>query len=581
MDCTSEASQTWKIEGLSVISLHDNRCLTYNTTDSSVGMSDCPEEAPMENQSWAWADGKLITKVDNKCFDYDSDKGKVKMKECEDKPDQKFYFENLGIYYNEIPDMEMAPDSTLVEYDNIHTCREECYSRMDCCGFTVKKNGKCALKNSTSKCAPLEERDGANSYSKTGDVSNLYSATAGLQPDIANGAAKLSKGVLTGKEACMAECYKDKSCCGFVELPDGTCQTYKKCDPLEPAFGNSFNEKTTGETEKMTVSLKCDGLAGPEVADVPWFACESGIYKTTEGKMMQCGAAEVQNTGGEWTEVTFHKDFPGAPVLMAYSMTRDGGSAIRARVKEISASKFSASLEMPGSSGVDDSSTALEKIGWLAIEAGKGVIGGKKYVAEEVSGVDAESGKFEFPSNHFTAAPKILAGIASADGTSTVGLRLEEISTEAVEIRLESDKDDEVPAPEKVGLFALEAPSMGGSTISASPLSKGPEDNSVKDNFEAVIYGKIIAPSSDATMAGPFKDTKYCLKTCTEEDDCCGVITVPAGLCWLKSKKTGDCSQKSVYSGAESYKKKEAASAAASLLAKGIRYEKRAAPVAK
>jgi len=291
--------------------------------------------------------------------------------------------------------------------------------------------------------------------------------------------------------------------------------------------------------------------------------------------MMQCGVADVQNSGGEWTEVLFNEDFPSDPVLIAYTMSRDGGTNIRARVKEVSSSSFKASLEIPGSSGVDDASTALEKIGWLAIESGQGVLGGKKYVAEDVSSVDAESGKFEFPKDYFTAPPKVLGAVASADGTNTAGVRLVELSTESAEIRIEADADNaDPPAAEKVALLALESPSMGGVTVSASPLAKGAEEDPViKEDFEPVVVGKIMAPSSDATMSGPFKDTVYCLNTCAEEEDCCGVITVPAGLCWLKSKSVGNCGPMVVYTGAESYKKK---APAAALLTKKSKKSKRA-----
>merc|ERR1719217_1191706 len=122
---------------------------------------------------------------------------------------------------------------------------------------------------------------------------------------------------------------------------------------------------------------------------------------------MQCGVADVQNSGGEWTEVLFNEDFPSDPVLIAYTMSRDGGTNIRARVKEVSSSSFKASLEIPGSSGVD-----------------------------------AESGKFEFPKDYFTAPPKVLGAVASADGTNTAGVRLVELSTESAEIRIEADADN-------------------------------------------------------------------------------------------------------------------------------------------
>jgi len=536
-------------------------------------MSDCGEAeegGPLENQSWAFTDGQLQTKVDKTCMDYDAENGKVKMKPCENKLDQSFYFETLGNNYNTLADVEIGGDANLEEYDSLDTCRLECYSRPGCCGFTLRKNGKCVLKDAATKCAPVTERDGAKSFVKTGDVSNLYATKAGLSPDTERGAKVVSGGALTGKDACTSECYKDKDCCGFVELPDLTCKLFKECDPLEPAFGSTFFEKTSGEEEKtkMSIGIKCEGLSLSETADVPWFACDAGIYKTTEGKMMQCGVADVQNSGDTWTEVPFHEDFPGTPVLVAYTMTQEGGQSIRARVKGIAAGKFEASLELPTSgTGVQDASTGLEKMGWIAIESGKGIVGGKKYFAEEASGVDGESGKVEFPKDYFTAPPKIVAAVASVDGTSTVGVQMTEVSTEKVELRLAADKEDDTPSAEKVGVLALESPSMAGAALSASLVARPKVE--MESDFEPPVLGKIIAPASDATLSGPFQDLGYCLTTCKAEEECCGVVTIPSGYCWLKSSHS-DCSLAgaSTYPGAESYAKK---AGEASLLTKGAK----------
>merc|ERR550537_805613 len=119
----------------------------------------------------------------------------------------------------------------------------------------------------------------------------------------------------------------NKKCCGFQELPDGSCQLFEKCEPLKPNYASTYHRKTAGGEEKKRwqMSVKADGLSGDEVVDVPWLACETGLYKTAEGKLVQCGVAEITNpNGGRFVEVPYWKKFPGTPVVISFAMSRIG-----------------------------------------------------------------------------------------------------------------------------------------------------------------------------------------------------------------------------------------------------------------
>jgi len=365
---------------------------------------------------------------------------------------------------------------------------------------------------------------------------------------------------LDASSSCMSACYKDKACCGFADPGDGTCQIFTTCQPLKPSFGVTFKAKVSGTEgeSKTTISIKANNLAGAETMDVPWLAIDAGVYKTTEGKMIQAGVAAVQNEGGTWQEVSFYKDFPGVPVLIAYSTSQAGKVVVRARTRNVGASKFELSLELPTSGATaGEAETTLEEVSWFAIESGKGVIGGKKYVAEEVQSVDAESGKLEFPSDFFSAPPKVLAAASSADGSTTVGVRLASVSTESIELRLQPDADDAAsPMGESVSVFALESPSMGGAAFGAIPAGK-PEptaDPVIEGIYEAPLVGEIVAPASENTLKGPLDDARLCLHMCMVEEACHAVVAIPDGLCWLKSKAEGE--EREAYPGAQSYVKK-------------------------
>jgi len=559
-DCSATANQGWVLAGVTLTSLHDGKCLTYNATGGTAVMAECPEseDGLLENQTWAFSEeGNLQSQVDNKCVDYDSNLGTIKMSACETgKAEQRFYFEDLGIYFNAMTGVELAPDNTTATFENLHECRLECYSRMDCCGFTMLQSGQCSLKG--GKCAPVEERTGAVSYMKTGDVSSLYTSQPGVLPDKEAG-AKGSDGVLAGNDACVAACYKDKKCCGFADLGDGTCKVFTTCEPLKPSFGVTFKAKVSGEEVKTmtTISIATHGLAGAETMAVPWLALDAGVYKSTDGKMLQAGVTTVQNNGDSWVEVNFYTDFPSVPVLIAYSKSEHGQQTVRARTRNIGASKFELALELPASgTTAAEAATALEEVSWFAVEAGKGVLGGRKYFAEEVQSVDAESGKVEFPQSLFSAPPKILGSASSADGSSTVGLRLDSVSTESVEVRLQPDADGAAaPMGEAVAIFAFESPSMGGAPFAASPAGKPDPyaDPAIEGAYNAPLVGEIVAPSSENTISGPMNDARLCLQTCIVEEDCHAVVVIPEGMCWLKGMAT---ESSEAYPGARSYVKK-------------------------
>merc|ERR1711865_744552 len=108
---------------------------------------------------------------------------------------------------------------------------------------------------------------------------------------------------------------------------------------------------------------------------------------------------------------------------------------------------------------------------------------------------------------------------------------------------------------EDISVFAFESGPAGGSAFNAVPAVRAAaiqQDPELEEGFETV-EGYVTAPGASNNLEGPYEDERFCLKACHRQENCCGVVTIPAGYCWLKKSETKcqiPCEQ---YPGAVSY----------------------------
>merc|ERR1719388_661799 len=99
--------------------------------------------------------------------------------------------------------------------------------------------------------------------------------------------------------------------------------------------------------EKWVIEIGPEGQVNEAGSDVPWFTCDTGVYKTNDDPpaIFQCGKAEVKGGKEEWTKIMFHEAFEKAPVVIAYTLAASGGGLIQVRQKPADADSFMAGLE--------------------------------------------------------------------------------------------------------------------------------------------------------------------------------------------------------------------------------------------
>jgi hypothetical protein len=203
---------------------------------------------------------------------------------------------------------------------------------------------------------------------------------------------------------------------------------------------------------------------------VAWVVLEAGRWQLADGTLLEVGklktAAEVgRGVPNQWATLSFASAFEGAPVVLSQVQSETNPHWVKTRQRNASASSVQLAMEE------DDASTTahgLEDVGWLAIESGVGTWNGQPYEA----GLSPDSVTHvmtPIPFNQsFSTAPRVLASMATFDGTDGAALRRGTLTATTVEIKVEEDRtwDSEVGhTTEVVGFLAIE----GDGTLTAAP----------------------------------------------------------------------------------------------------------------
>jgi len=248
LPCQGSSNQEWYQDSDFVRSSHDDRCLT-SASSNPIFVVDC--DANNATHLWTMPtqdgpDDQIKSNTNSECLKHFVDEGSAMLAACEAAPAFSWYRETRGAFYSSASSAEISPNGNLGDpLPRIEDCRKECYAQENCCGFVVVDGSAgCQMKDKARGCRPFPAV-GKTSYTKTVSVSAEYQLKASLTPDVGRGAVAMGSSH-DGVNHCMAECFKDKGCCGYTvvgAVGSEECQMFSTCTPVKPAYGTTLQEK--------------------------------------------------------------------------------------------------------------------------------------------------------------------------------------------------------------------------------------------------------------------------------------------------------------------------------------------------
>ena len=196
---------------------------------------------------------------------------------------------------------------------------------------------------------------------------------------------------------------------------------------------------------------------------IGYVVMESGVHRLSDGTTII-----AQNTDGiltSFSSIPFELDFATTPVVLAQTVTVNGGAPVTTRLDNINTKSFQ--IKLQEEEGADQTHNP-ETIAWLALVPGEQKLGVLKQESERTGRiVDENVATLPFDVN-FAEAPVFLAGMQDFIGTNPATVRLAGISANEAMVFIEEEqsRDDEVGhGNETVGFLALEQGDIVGRTI--------------------------------------------------------------------------------------------------------------------
>jgi len=263
---------------------------------------------------------------------------------------------------------------------------------------------------------------------------------------------------------------------GTLSLTD-TLQTvnlqHSYNDPVVIAFvaTENSNEPVTvriHEVQGSTLTLRLqepnhlDGSHAEEA--VHFMVVEAGTWVLPDGTLLEAGTVDTDKLSSKGFEaVDFDAEFDAAPVLLSQVQTANGGDFVTTRQADASAEGFQ--IAMQEEEALNGDGHITETVGWVAIEAGSGRVGGFEWVAGQANGVTDGAAAVT------TEADMLgIASLASFNGPDPAWVRGQD-SAGGFGFSIEEDTsaDEETGhAGEAVDYFVFN----GAHTISAAPVQQ-------------------------------------------------------------------------------------------------------------
>ncbi|MCT9095656.1 succinylglutamate desuccinylase/aspartoacylase family protein [Haloarchaeobius sp. HME9146] len=219
----------------------------------------------------------------------------------------------------------------------------------------------------------------------------------------------------------------------------------------DPAHPRITDDDSNGATARVEEWAYLNDRHYQESAGVLAFPANT-VTRSDDGKRIQ---ASRQNVGTSWEYIEFEEPFEATPVVLAAPQSDWHDTPVIARVRNVTRYGFDVRLHTE-EGGRDLSWSEQERVGWVALEEGRGTLNGRNYevgtrrMDEEWRWIDF-AGSYENPV--FLAAPTTYAG------WNPVTVRYEDLSGSRVKAFLqeETSADAETGHPaETVGYFVID-----------------------------------------------------------------------------------------------------------------------------
>ena len=162
------------------------------------------------------------------------------------------------------------------------------------------------------------------------------------------------------------------------------------------------------------------------------------------------------NINHNWTTVNFNQSFSAAPVVVAQVASFNGGQAVTTRVRNVSTTSFQIRLQEEDG---NDGTHVVERVDWVAVEAGTSTFGGTKVVA----GVTGNSVTDAWSTVGFSSVtnPVLVAEMQTFDGSDPAALRQRNLTSTSFQVKVEEEQSGDVEVAhttEVVGYIIVGSP---------------------------------------------------------------------------------------------------------------------------
>jgi len=217
----------------------------------------------------------------------------------------------------------------------------------------------------------------------------------------------------------------------------------------EDPDGNPLGYSATGLPPGVAIDLITGTIQGSvsqsgvyDVTVTAFDGTEAGLVEFTwvvSSDRSEAGTVTVsQSSAGQWHLVSLGQAFNDPIVVMGPPSTNDA-APVTLRVRNVTSQSFEFQLDewayQNGSHGSED-------VSYLVVERGEYLLpGGGAVVAGRTPGVDNENPFTQaFPEGAFVTPPVVLAQLASDDGSRAVVVRLQDVTVDGFNLRIQGEE---------------------------------------------------------------------------------------------------------------------------------------------
>jgi hypothetical protein len=195
---------------------------------------------------------------------------------------------------------------------------------------------------------------------------------------------------------------------------------------------------------------------GYQTVDWMAFSAASTIYEQAPiapafalaGPEARVATTGVTSAGDQTVTANFGGRFDNPVVIASLTSAHDAGAAV-ARVSNVTATSFDVAAQ---ETGEQDGVHGPENIAWIAVD--KGVAsGGDTFVFEAGDMTANQRWTADSFAGGFDAAPGLVAGMATFNGTNAAGTRIEALLAHGFDLRVEEDQAHDAETAHAVEAF--------------------------------------------------------------------------------------------------------------------------------